>query len=135
MVVNVEIQELIRRFGRAQAGPGGGLMSDTGGGRRLIPHGASEARLRCTPAPVTTATVNASELRLLGEPTAGRDPEQRVEFRTLLREIGEQATVVVSTHLVEDVGAACDQVALMLDGRIVFCGTPDALSARGHGHT
>jgi len=84
---------------------------------------------------IAQAIVNDPQLLLLDEPTAGLDPQQRVEFRMLLREIGEKSTVVVSTHLVEDVGAACDQVALMLDGRIAFCGTPDDLSARGDGHT
>ena len=48
--------------------------------------------------------VNQPELLLLDEPTAGLDPEQRVAFRTLLREFGQRATVIVSTHLVEDVG-------------------------------
>ena len=52
-------------------------------------------------------------------------------FRGLLRDLGERSTVVVSTHLVEDVGAACGQVALMDPGKIVFHGTPDELSARG----
>jgi ABC-2 type transport system ATP-binding protein len=51
----------------------------------------------------------------------------------MLRELGERAAVVVSTHLVEDVAAACAQVALMDRGRIVFQGTPDALAARGDG--
>jgi hypothetical protein len=48
-------------------------------------------------------------------------------------DLGERATVVVSTHLVEDVGAACGEVALMDGGKIVFQGTPDQLTARGEG--
>ena len=83
---------------------------------------------------IAQAIVNEPELLLLDEPTAGLDPEQRVAFRALLRELGQRATVVVSTHLVEDVGAACAQVALMDHGRIIFHGTPDDLIARGVGH-
>ena len=82
---------------------------------------------------IAQAIVNEPELLLLDEPTAGLDPEQRVAFRALLRELGERATVIVSTHLVEDVGAACGKVALMDDGKIVFQGTPDDLIARGEG--
>jgi ABC-2 type transport system ATP-binding protein len=83
---------------------------------------------------IAQAIVNEPELLLLDEPTAGLDPEQRVAFRGLLRDLGQRATVVVSTHLVEDVGAACAQVALMDQGKIVFLGTPADLTARGAGH-
>ena len=83
---------------------------------------------------VAQAIVNEPELLLLDEPTAGLDPEQRVAFRALLRDLGQRATVVVSTHLVEDVGAACAQVALMDQGKIVFHGTPEELAARGEGY-
>ena len=83
---------------------------------------------------IAQAIVNDPELLLLDEPTAGLDPEQRVAFRSLLRDLGQRASVVVSTHLVEDVGAACTEVALMNQGKIVFRGTPDELTARGEGH-
>jgi ABC-2 type transport system ATP-binding protein len=83
---------------------------------------------------IAQAIVNDPELLLLDEPTAGLDPEQRVAFRALLRDLGERATVVVSTHLVEDVGAACSEVALMDAGQIVFRGTPDELTVRGQDH-
>ena len=82
---------------------------------------------------IAQAIVNDPELLLLDEPTAGLDPEQRVAFRALLRQMGSRATVVVSTHLVEDVGAACTDVTLMDRGRIVFRGTPQELTARGEG--
>jgi ABC-type multidrug transport system ATPase subunit len=82
---------------------------------------------------IAQAIVNEPELLLLDEPTAGLDPEQRVAFRGLLRDLGQRATVVVSTHLVEDVGAACTEVALMDAGKIVFQGTPAQLIARGAG--
>jgi len=83
---------------------------------------------------IAQAIVNKPELLLLDEPTAGLDPEQRVAFRALLRDLGRDATVIVSTHLVEDVGAACTQVALMDQGKIVFHGSPADLSEYGEGY-
>jgi ABC-type multidrug transport system ATPase subunit len=84
---------------------------------------------------IAQAIVNRPDLLLLDEPTAGLDPEQRVEFRALLRQIGERSAVIVSTHLVEDVGAACGRVGLMAGGRVIFTGTPAELSARGDENT
>ena len=84
---------------------------------------------------IAQAIVNNPELLLLDEPTAGLDPEHRMQFRALLRSLGDDATVIVSTHLVEDVGAACSEVALMSAGKIVFRGTPDELTGRGEGHS
>jgi len=84
---------------------------------------------------IAQAIVNEPALLLLDEPTAGLDPEQRVAFRALIRSFGEKGTVVVSTHLVEDVGAACTEVALMSAGDIVFRGTPEDLTRRGEGHS
>ncbi|WP_234374342.1 ABC transporter ATP-binding protein [Streptomyces sp. CB01635] len=80
---------------------------------------------------IAQAIVNDPLVLLLDEPTAGLDPEQRVEFRSLLRELGLGATVIVSTHLVEDVAAACTQVTLIETGRIAYRGTPTSLAALG----
>ncbi len=78
------------------------------------------------------ALVNDPELLLLDEPTAGLDPEQRLDFRALLREVGVDATVLVSTHLVEDVASVCSRVAVMDGGRLVAIATPTALARLGH---
>jgi len=83
---------------------------------------------------IAQAIVNEPQLLLFDEPTAGLDPEQRVAFRALMRDLGQTATVIVSTHLVEDVGAACAEVALMAEGKIVFRGSPEELTVRGVGH-
>ncbi|MFD8687313.1 ATP-binding cassette domain-containing protein [Streptomyces sp. NPDC059651] len=78
---------------------------------------------------IAQAIVNEPELLLLDEPTAGLDPEQRVEFRALMRELGERATVILSTHLVEDVATACTDVTLVEAGRIAYRGTTAELAA------
>lgn len=79
---------------------------------------------------IAQAIVNDPDVLLLDEPTAGLDPEQRVDFRGLVRELGVDACVLVSTHLVEDVAAACDDVVLLQEGRVLFTGTPQELVAQ-----
>ena len=80
---------------------------------------------------IAQAIVNDPSVLLLDEPTAGLDPAQRLRFRELLQEIGSDSCVVVSTHLVEDVAAACTDVVLFADGKLVFQGTPTQLAAAG----
>jgi len=82
---------------------------------------------------IAQAIVNDPRILLLDEPTAGLDPEQRVSFRRLLREVGGDSCVLVSTHLVEDVAAACEDAILLDRGRLVFCGTIGELEVAADG--
>jgi ABC-2 type transport system ATP-binding protein len=77
---------------------------------------------------IAMALVGDPDLLLLDEPTAGLDPDQRVAFRDLARRLGQTRTVVLSTHLIEDVAAVCDRIVVLARGRTVFEGTPDALA-------
>ncbi|WP_409086892.1 ATP-binding cassette domain-containing protein [Streptomyces brasiliscabiei] len=80
---------------------------------------------------IAQAIVNAPTLLLLDEPTAGLDPRQRSDFHALVRRWGRHACVVVSTHLMEDVAGACDDVTVLRSGRVAFHGPLDALDAAG----
>ncbi|WP_030326454.1 ABC transporter ATP-binding protein [Streptomyces sp. NRRL B-3229] len=80
---------------------------------------------------IAQAIVNDPSILLLDEPTVGLDPAQRLRIRELLQELGQDTCVIVSTHLVEDVAAACTDVVLMANGRLVFQGTPGQLAAAG----
>ena len=80
---------------------------------------------------IAQAIVNDPAVLLLDEPTVGLDPEQRLDFRELLRDVGVDSCVLVSTHLVEDVVAACSDVVLINEGRLVHQGTPADLAAQG----
>jgi ABC-2 type transport system ATP-binding protein len=79
------------------------------------------------------ALLGDPELLVLDEPTAGLDPEQRLRFRDLVSRLGEERTVVVSTHQTEDVAALCSRVAVLHDAAVRFEGTPRQLAevARG----
>jgi ABC-type multidrug transport system ATPase subunit len=80
---------------------------------------------------IAQAIVNDPRILLLDEPTVGLDPAQRIQFRELLRSLAADTCVVVSTHLVEDVAAACTDVVLMKEGRLVYQGTAESLIAAG----
>jgi ABC-2 type transport system ATP-binding protein len=74
------------------------------------------------------ALLGAPDLLILDEPTVGLDPEQRMLFRALISRLGETRTVLLSTHQTEDVGALCERVVVMRQGRAVFDGTPRGLA-------
>jgi ABC-2 type transport system ATP-binding protein len=78
---------------------------------------------------IAQAIVNDPTILLLDEPTAGLDQAERLRVRQLLREMRADTCVLVSTQLVEDVAAACTDVVLLAEGRLVFRGTPYELAA------
>ena len=71
------------------------------------------------------------DVLILDEPTAGLDPNQIREVRKLIRELGETKTVLLSTHILQEVEAMCNRVVFINEGRVVFDGTPTGL-AEGH---
>ena len=68
---------------------------------------------------------------ILDEPTDGLDPNQKHEVRTLIRDMGREKAIIISTHILEEVDAACSRVLILDRGRLIFDGTPEALRARG----
>ena len=70
------------------------------------------------------------ELLILDEPTIGLDPKQRVEVRNLIRELGTDHTIILSTHILPEVEAVCERVIIINQGRIVAVDTPTRLTAR-----
>jgi ABC-type multidrug transport system ATPase subunit len=76
---------------------------------------------------IAQALLNDPELLIVDEPTAGLDPEERVRFRNLLSDLSGARIVILSTHIVSDVEASATQIALIRQGRLIRCGTPEAL--------
>ncbi|WP_105615854.1 ABC transporter ATP-binding protein [Vallitalea okinawensis] len=73
---------------------------------------------------IALSVVKNPEILIVDEPTAGLDPEERVRFRTMLVEFSQNRIVILSTHIVEDISASCEQLALLDAGQLAFSGTP-----------
>ncbi len=78
---------------------------------------------------IAQALLGDPRLIIVDEPTAGLDPEERNRFHNLLSEIGENAVVLLSTHIVEDVRDLCPNMAILAGGRVVREGEPSRLVA------
>jgi ABC-2 type transport system ATP-binding protein len=79
------------------------------------------------------AIVHEPEVLILDEPTSGLDPNQIAEIRGVIKQIGEEKTVIFSTHILGEVQATCSRVVIIADGKIVADGTPDELSRKTTG--
>jgi ABC-2 type transport system ATP-binding protein len=76
------------------------------------------------------ALIHRPEVLILDEPTIGLDPAQVVEVRNLIRDMGEQRTVLLSTHILSEAQQICDRVLIINKGRIIAEDTPENLQAR-----
>ncbi len=79
------------------------------------------------------ALIHDPDLIILDEPTSGLDPNQIAEIRSLIREFGQEKTLILSTHILPEVTATCDRVIIINRGRIVADGPPDELGGRLRG--
>jgi ABC-2 type transport system ATP-binding protein len=79
------------------------------------------------------AMLHDPDILILDEPTSGLDPNQIVEIRSLIKEIGEEKTVILSTHILPEVQATCSRIVIISGGKLVADGTPDSLRAREKG--
>jgi ABC-2 type transport system ATP-binding protein len=79
------------------------------------------------------AMIHDPEILILDEPTTGLDPNQIVEIRELIKELGQAKTVILSTHILPEVEATCDRILIINQGSIVADGTADTLRQQSQG--
>ncbi len=79
---------------------------------------------------VAAALLHDPPVLILDEPTDGLDPNQKHEVRNLIRELGAEKTIVLSTHILEEVEAVCGRAIIINRGKVVFDGTPAEMDAK-----
>lgn len=82
---------------------------------------------------VAQALIHDPKVLIVDEPTVGLDPEERLRFRQLMAELGRARVIVLSTHIVADLGAGCREIALLDRGKLAFRGMPSELVAMAAG--
>jgi len=82
---------------------------------------------------IAQAMIHEPDILILDEPTIGLDPNQIVEIRNLIKTVGKEKTVMLSTHILSEVEAACNRVVIISSGEIVADGTPESLRTQMEG--
>ena len=111
--------ELRRRVGRVLE-----LTSLQGARKQIIDTLSKGFRQRTC---LAQALIHDPPVLILDEPTDGLDPNQKHEVRELIRRMSEERTILVSTHILEEVEAVCTRALIISEGRLVGLGTPDEL--------
>lgn len=83
---------------------------------------------------IAQALLGSPQLLIVDEPTVGLDPEERVKLRNLLSDVAQRCTVILSTHIIEDISQSCNDLAMLNKGRVMFRGAPRELIAAARGH-
>lgn len=80
---------------------------------------------------LAAALAHSPRILLLDEPTTGLDPAQRVRFRTYIQTVGHGRTIILATHLLEDIQHLGDHVLVLAQGKVAFDGSPNTLARHG----
>jgi len=84
---------------------------------------------------IAQALIGDPEVLILDEPTAGLDPKQIIEIRNLIKELGKNHTIILSSHILPEVNAVCERVVIINKGEIVAIDAPEKLSSSLAGST
>lgn len=83
---------------------------------------------------LASALIHDPDILILDEPTAGLDPNQRMEIRSLIKKLGKEKTVIICSHLLNEVELTCNRIIIINAGEIVASGTPHGLRTIVEGH-
>ena len=81
------------------------------------------------------AMMNDPEILILDEPTSGLDPNQIVEIREIIKRIGKEKTIIISTHILSEAEATCDRIVIISNGKIVADGATESIKQSASGYT